>query len=114
MRLEVKKYLFDIQESCQLIAEFTDGKDFAEYTSNAMLRSAVERQFEIIGEALNQMLKIEPSLASIITDTRKIIDFRNLLIHGYSKISNQVVWGILEYNLPILYREVCDLLKNDL
>ena len=113
MRLEVRKYLFDIQEACQLITEFTAGQTFDDYTRNAMLRSAVERQFEIIGEALNQMLKLEPSLTSVITDSRRIVDFRNLLIHGYAKVSNEVVWGIVESNLPIIAQQVNQLLANN-
>ncbi len=112
MRLEVQKYLFDIQEACQLLTEFTAGKTFEDYVSNAMLRSAVERQFEIVGEALNQMLKLEPDLAASITDCRRIVDFRNLLIHAYTKVSNQVVWGIVESNLPVLYREISQLLEE--
>lgn len=112
MQLKVRKYLFDIQEACQLIYEFTSGQTFADYTNNSMLRSAVERQFEIIGEALNQLLKLEPSLAEKITDSRRIIDFRNLLIHGYAKVSNPVVWGIIESNLPIIYREINQLLEE--
>ena len=66
------------------------GQSFADYTNNAMLRSAVERQFEIISEALNKMLKLEPKIAASITDSRKIIDFRNVLIHGYASVSDQV------------------------
>lgn len=113
MRLEVLKYLFDIQEACQLITEFTAGQTFDDYKNNAMLRSAVERQFEIIGEALNQMLKLEPSLTSVITDSRRIVDFRNLLIQGYAKVSNEVVWGIVQSNLPIITQQVNQLLANN-
>ena len=59
MRLECKKYLFDIERAAGLVRDFTQGKTFAEFGSDLMLRSAVERQFEIIGEALNQLLKID-------------------------------------------------------
>lgn len=58
------------------------------------------------------MLKLEPSLAARITDSRRIVDFRNLLIHGYAKISHPVVWGIVESNLPTIYREVNQLLEE--
>ena len=67
-----------------------------------MLRSAVERQFEIIGEALAQVLRLDPSLRSRISDAGRIIAFRNRLIHGYSSVADDVVWGILEANLPSL------------
>ena len=75
--------------------------------------SAVERQFEIIGEALNQMLKLELGMASIISDHKRIIAFRNRLIHGYADIAHDVVWGVLETSLPQLHREVGEILERE-
>ena len=112
MELEIKKYLFDIQQSCDLIAQFTDGQDFEGYQRNAMMRSAVERQFITIGEALNQLLKRFLELEVKITEARKIIDFRNVLTHGYISISNQVVWDIVQTHLPDLRQEVNQLLAQ--
>jgi uncharacterized protein with HEPN domain len=77
-----------------------------------MLQSAVERQFEIIGEALRQAADIDPELEKKISGTRRIIDFRNRLIHGYSGISTQVVWGIIEAHLPRLLSEVQELMEE--
>ncbi len=76
-----------------------------------MLRSAVERQFEIIGEALNQLLKIAPGTAGEISDYQHIIAFRNILIHGYAEIDNRLVWGVVESKVSILIDEVESLLK---
>jgi uncharacterized protein with HEPN domain len=76
-----------------------------------MLKSAVERQFEIIGEALKQLLEKYPSYKSEITNPSRIISFRNRLIHGYSSISDEVVWGIIEKDLPILKSEINRLLE---
>ena len=78
-----------------------------------MLRAAVERQFEIIGEALNQMLKREPALAPRLSDHRRIIAFRNRLIHGYADIDDKVVWGVLTMSLPRLRREIVALLPDN-
>ena len=78
-----------------------------------MLRSAVGRQFEIIGEALNQLLKIDAETASQITDHRHIIAFRNILIHGYAQIDHRLVWGVVELNIPILISEVRALLDRE-
>ena len=75
-----------------------------------MLRSAVERQFEIIGEALAQLLRLDPSLRSKISNTGRIIAFRNRLIHGYSSVADDIVWGILEANVPTLREEVAALM----
>src|SRR5207244_10935024 len=91
-------------------AEFTARQSLADYATDAMLRSAVERQFEIIGEALSKLLKVEPSMAATITDSKRIISFRNVLIHGYATVSNEAVWTIVEKNLPVLHREVAQLL----
>jgi len=106
MQRKIKKYLYDIQAACLLVEQFTKGKSFSDYVTDFMLKSAVERQFEIIGEALNQMLRLEPKLDDFISDSKRIISFRNYLIHGYSDISDEVVWGITEKNLPLLKKEI--------
>ena len=111
--LEVRKYLYDIRCACELLHEFTAGKTVADYASHTMLRAAVERQFEIIGEDLNQMFKRDVSLALCISDHQRIIAFRNRLIHGYADIDYEVVWGVLEANLPTLRHEVEALLSED-
>lgn len=113
MQLEVKKYLYDIREACARIAEFTAGKTFVDYTADAMLRSAVERQFEIVGEALNQLAKIEAEIAERITDHRRIVAFRNILVHAYAQIDDRLVWGVVETNLPTLARDVDSLLSDE-
>ncbi len=112
MEIEAKTYLFDMQYSCSLLQRFTSGKLFADYEKDELLQSAVERQFEILGEALAQLHKIAPQIAYKITDYRKIIDFCNLLIHGYATVSNAVVWGVVETNLPILCAELKKLLNS--
>ncbi|MDO3378277.1 HepT-like ribonuclease domain-containing protein [Geoalkalibacter halelectricus] len=112
MQLEVLKYVYDIQQACQLLKQFTAGKNLTNYLADAMLRSAVERQFEIIGEALNQALRLDSSLSRYISNASRIIAFRNRLIHGYASVSDQVVWGVLESQLPILTEEVSQLLEK--
>jgi uncharacterized protein with HEPN domain len=111
-QLDIQKYLFDINEACELLIQFTAGKTFSDYSTDPMLRSAVERQFEIIGEALAQVLRLDPSLRSRISDPGRIIAFRNRLIHGYSSVADDIVWGILEANLPSLRKEVAALMKQ--
>jgi len=108
--LEVRKYLFDIGQACDLLVQFTGGKTFADYTADPLLRSAVERQFEIIGEALSQALRRDSTLAARISSTNRIIAFRNRLIHGYATLADEVVWGVLETSLPTLRQEVQALL----
>jgi uncharacterized protein with HEPN domain len=95
-----------------LLRQFIAGKTFPLYKADAMLCSAVERQFEIIGEALNQALRLDPGLATRISDTGRIIAFRNRLIHAYASIADGVVWGVLETNLPTLRQEVEVLLRE--
>ena len=112
MQLRVKKYLYDIQQACQLLKQFTAGKDLQDYEADALLRSGVERQFEVIGEALRQMREVEPGLVDKITEARRIIGFRNVLIHGYASVSNKTVWDVLTTDLPRLRREVDELLRG--
>ena len=109
MRLEAQKYLFDIERAAGLVAQFTAEKEFADYEQDDMLRSAVERQFEVIGEALAQLSKLDSALASRITGYRRIIAFRNILIHGYAEVDSRLVWDVIETNLATLRGEVAEL-----
>ncbi|MDD3719236.1 MAG: DUF86 domain-containing protein [Actinomycetota bacterium] len=112
MRIETKKYLYDINQAADLIATFTEGSSFESYMEDSMVRSAVERQFEIIGEALTQLARLDAAVAERITDHRRIIAFRNLLIHGYAEVDNRLVWDIVQSNLPMLRREMANLLQE--
>lgn len=112
MQLEALKHLYDMRQACRLLADFVAGKTFADYSTDALLRSAVERQLMIVGEALNRLKKIDPTAASSITDARQIIAFRNILVHGYDIVRDEVVWGILETDLSTLTRDVETLLEQ--
>jgi len=109
---EVRKYLFDIVQACEALREFTAGRTLHDYLHDRLLRSGVERQFEIIGEALNQARQLDPSLETQITHARRFVGFRNVLIHRYSSISSEVVWGVIEGDLPNLEGEVSRLLNE--
>lgn len=112
MQLEAKKHLEDMRRAMELLAQFTAGKKVENFLNDPMLASAVERQFEIIGEALNRLIKLDPSFEPRITDARRIVDFRNILIHAYDVVDEHVVWDIVEQKLPILRREVAALLAE--
>jgi uncharacterized protein with HEPN domain len=111
--LEVRKYLFDIAEGCRRIESFVAGRSFEDHAADALVRSGVERQFEIAGEALSRLLQIAPDLSNRISDTRRIIAFRNRLIHGYASVSDEIVWGVVEANLGKLGEEADRLLSED-
>ncbi len=88
---EIKKYLFDIQESIDSIQKYLGDKhDFKAYMADKMLRRAVEREFEIIGEAMSRIEKLNSTIE--ITSKRLIISMRNRVIYGYDKIDNEIVW----------------------
>ncbi|MEZ4526422.1 MAG: HepT-like ribonuclease domain-containing protein [Desulfobacterales bacterium] len=100
MKDEIKKLLFDIYEAADSIFRYLDERrDFSEYQKNKMLHRAVEREFEIIGEAMNSILKIDPDFP--IRQARRIISLRNLVIHGYDKVDNAIIWGIINRDLLI-------------
>ena len=109
---DIRKYLFDMRAAGDLVGNFTKGKTLEHYLGDPMLRAAVERQFEIIGEALGQAIQVDPSLREQITDAARIIAFRNRLIHGYSAVSDEVVWGVVEASLPRLLSEIADMLDD--
>ena len=92
------------------IVRFTEGKTFAQYLADDLLRSGVERQFEIVGEALNQFSRLDLELALAIPELPRIVAFRNVLIHGYATVDDQVVWGVVEANIPNLSKALAKLL----
>lgn len=100
------KLLYDIERAARLVLEFVSGKAEHDYHTDVMLRSAVERQFEIIGEATNRLSKANPALAAQINHYPKIIAFRNQLIHGYDTTSDNVVWRIIQNDLPALRKDL--------
>jgi uncharacterized protein with HEPN domain len=102
MQPDAGKYLWDVQRAAERIVRFTAGKSFEDYRSDELLRSAVERQFEIIGEALNQLRKLDAPTAERIPHLAQIIAFRNVLIHGYASVDDRLVWGVVEGQLADL------------
>ena len=111
MENKIKKLLFDILESVNNIEQYLGGKKiFEDYESNPMLQDAVERNLEIIGEAVNKVLFIIPDIE--ISNSRRIVDVRNKIIHGYDEIENAQIWGIIINHLPTLKKEVEKLLDE--
>jgi uncharacterized protein with HEPN domain len=110
MQLEVKKLLEDIRQACEEILAFTNGKTFQDYKQDRLLRSGVERQFEIIGEALNRLIKTDADLTDRVSHYKRIISFRNILIHGYDIVEDAVVWDVVVKDLPLLHSQVVKLL----
>lgn len=110
MQRDPKSFLWDAREAARAIVGMTAGKDFADFNGDIVLRSAVERQFEIIGEALRQLAHLDASLAAKIPDLRDIVAFRNILIHGYAVIDRARVWRVVEHDLPHLRSALEDLI----
>lgn len=113
MQPDPRMYLWHAREALALISEFTEGVDKQGYLADAMLRSAVERQFEIVGEALNQLNRRDPMTVDRIEDLPRIVAFRNVLVHAYASIDNDLVWEIVTGRLPALIRVVEDWLGEE-
>lgn len=112
MERTIKKSLEDILQMIDEIDSFFDSgnKRFDLYMSNLCIRRAIQMNISIIGEATNRILKLYPDIA--ITSARKIVSTRNLLIHGYDSLSHDIIWGIVIKHLPILKKEVQELLNS--
>ena len=112
MPRDLKAYLYDIRDACQAVGDFVLNRTYDDYASDRMLRSAVERQFIVIGEALLQALRLAPNIANSVSDHRRIVNFRNVLVHGYALVEHETVWGVIVESLPILRREVEALMRS--
>lgn len=112
MPRDPRKWLEDVRTSAAFILAQTSELCEADYCGNLLVKSAVERHFEIIGEALNGLRKDAPDTAAKLSDVRKIVAFRNILIHAYFGIDDELVWGVTQNELPVLAREVTALLAE--
>jgi uncharacterized protein with HEPN domain len=112
MYVEIKAWLYDIQNAIDeiegFLSEMTD--DFNAFQNDLKTQRAVERNIEIIGEAMARILQRDESIR--LTNARKIVDTRNRIIHGYDSVSNEIIWGIATTHLPILREEVANLLNS--
>ncbi len=112
MRPESPKLLEDIRDAAQYIIDRTTGTTLDVFCQNRDLRQVVERNFEIIGEAVRRLSHHDPDTAQRVTDFQQIIAFRNILIHAYDVIDPARVWRNIDGSLPRLKREVEQLLRE--
>ena len=105
-----KKYLSDILRSIELIEQFTATVyNYNDYSSDLKTQSAVERQLGIIGEAVNKFDKLFPEIT--LENARRIVGFRNRLIHSYDAVDSSMIWAIIKRHLDPLKAEVAEMIK---
>lgn len=112
MPRSLQAYLWDIDRAAGDILTFTRDKHLHDYENDAMLRAAVERNFEVIGEALSQAVKFFPQIAGRVTDEQQIVAVRNRPVHGYATVRHALVWDIVQTKLPKLKEEVAQLARE--
>lgn len=112
MEPDPKKLIFDMVSACREIGEYTHGKSFDDYRNNSLLRSAVERQFEILGEAAVRLRDHDPRIWERLPQAHAIVGLRNRLIHGYDTIDDAIIWSIVEEKAPPLAAQLEELLSE--
>lgn len=111
-RERVLKALEDIQDCAAFVVAASEGKDLAYYRRDRLFRQAVERNLEIIGEAIGRISRYDAETASRISEHRRIVAFRNRLIHGYDVLDDSLVWDTVKKDVPLLIVEIEELLKE--
>ena len=106
MKDESLAHLHAILQAARAVKAFVSGRTLEEYASDELLRSAVERKFEIMGEAIGRIKRDEPDLLLRIRQHRAIMSFRNILVHAYDTIDDQIVWSVIEDDLENLITDV--------
>ena len=112
MERDARTFLWDVCHAADRIEAFLQGRALADYLADSMLRSAVERQFEIIGEALNRLSRMAPDIAARIPDLARAVAMRNILIHGYAQVDSTAVWRTAHENLPDLRAQAAAALEG--
>lgn len=110
---KILKWLYDIQNAILEIYSYLEDvpEDYKTYSTNIILKRAIERDLEIIGEAVNRILKEDPEFP--LDNAKKIISLRNHIIHSYDNISDENIWAIIQNHLPILKKQADDLIDNE-
>jgi uncharacterized protein with HEPN domain len=107
-----KKLLHDMSQAAERVARFVGKRTFEEFVADDYFRSAVERQFEIIGEALVRLRKLDSEIASRISNHKQIAGFRNALIHDYDGVDDRITWNIILKHLPVLRAELDKIMER--
>jgi uncharacterized protein with HEPN domain len=107
-----EKYLYDMLSSCEFLLEFTINKAVDDYINDRAFRSALERELQIIGEALIGLEKVAPAVAARIPEYQNIIGFRHVLVHGYDSLDPMTIWNVVETKLESLAQKIKSLLKE--
>jgi uncharacterized protein with HEPN domain len=113
MNNETKQRLVDALDACRAIQQFTTGSNFASYSADSMRRAAVERKFEVLGEALNRAEESAPELTERLPEIRRIIGMRNRIIHGYDAVDDELVWDTVQRKIPPLLEQLSTLLGDE-
>ena len=103
----------DAIQACKLILQFTQGMEEERFYADAKTKSAVERKFEIIGEALNRIKAIDSTLLTSIDNWREIIGFRNIIAHGYDVVEDEIVWHSIANDIPLLMKQLENITTGD-
>jgi uncharacterized protein with HEPN domain len=106
MNLRSLKRLDDAENACCRIQSFLRAISFETFTNSELLRSAVERQLEIIGEALGIAAKEDDSILELVPDIPRIVGLRNRLIHGYDSEDPELVWDVVKTKIPPLKHQI--------
>ena len=112
MRRDPRVHLLDALDAARAIQTFVSGRTEEEYRNDRLLRSAVDREFEIVGEALNRLRRDDEAVAARIPDLAEIIGFRNVLIHGYDIVDRGAVWKAISVEIPPLEASLNALLQE--
>lgn len=111
---DLRGYLWDILQAAEEALAFVEGHTFVSFTESRLLRAAVERKLEFVGEALGQALKRFPEIAGHFPEAPRVVAMRNRLVHAYAEVDPAVVWGVVKHHLPELLEKVRDLLGSAL
>jgi len=112
MQRDARAYLADILESCAAIDSAIAGMGLDDYLESRLVRSSVEREFTIIGEAVLALSHKAPEVFAAITGSRRIVDFRNRLTHEYPMVDDELVWALAKVNMTVLRRECVALIAS--
>lgn len=110
MPRDARTFLWDARRAAEQVSSFVGGRSWEDYEADVMLRSAVERQFEIIGEALSQLFRDHPEISGKIPSLPRIVAFRNVLIHAYASVDDGLVWSVATEKLEALLATLNELL----